>query len=101
MLKATEKALRASIKHWEIDGPTGVVMGGGSCALCNRFTSGDPNPQPCTRTTASGKTSERCPVYKKSGYHNCLDTPYNPFPTHSEVKAEVKFLKSLLPESKP
>lgn len=104
MLKATEKALRASIKHWEVDGPKGVTMDGYNCALCLRFSNvlgKIPSDEyiSCTRVTASGKR-EKCPVYIEAGEPSCSNTPWNFFPGKTQVKAEIKFLKSLLPEKK-
>lgn len=103
MLKATEKALRASIKHWVEDGPKGDSMDGDKCALCLRF--GDlkgynPDYVSCTRVTPSGK-SEECPVYLRTGEASCHSTPWEPQPNPTQVKAEIKFLKSLLPRVTP
>lgn len=94
MLKGTEKALRASIKHWIDDGPKGVDMDEDNCPLCYRFN-GAVN---CVRWGKEGGEIERCPVYLKTDCLGCAKSPFNSRPNARQVKAEIKFLKSLLPE---
>lgn len=92
MKKVTLKALKASIKHWEEDDGH---MEGGNCALCRRFVHVH-NPKAghcCIKSTG-----EKCPVYAKTGKIECEGTPYRCLPTTRQRKAEIKFLKSLLPE---
>ena len=103
MKKATLKALKQSIAHWERlrDGKQQVNENceGNSCALCKRFAS---SIVPCTL----GTKKEKCPVYKKTGLPHCLKTPYrvarvafyySGFELFEAADKEVKFLKSLVP----
>ncbi len=100
MLKATKKATLASIKHWEVDGPKGVMMGNHNCALCHRFLRAE-SKKICVRySPKTSRVIERCPVYKATGKAGCAGTPFEYHPTKAQVKTMVAFLKSLLPENK-
>lgn len=96
MDRATLKALKASIKHWEtnlIDSDKASVAAS-DCALCRRFTCG---------------VCKGCPIYEKTRLKGCLRTPYieamNAKDKHGynspefRVAAlkELRFLESLLP----
>ncbi|KKK47655.1 hypothetical protein LCGC14_3153030 [marine sediment metagenome] len=93
MSKRAEKALRASIKHWEIDvlenGELPIRMG---CKLCNVYY--------CSFT---------CPISKRTGKLYCEKTAYSSYRykhRHSDNTPEmkeqarrmIKFMKSLLPK---
>ena len=105
MNKQTLKALKGSIKKWElIVAGDGVDNGNENCPLCVRFYS---------------RQCAGCPVMEKTGESDCWDTPYMGewwdarekdesmhalFPavanTKSRIKAaraELRVLKSLLP----
>ncbi len=103
MLKATRKALEASIKSWEKH----VAAGGGDedaaeCALCARFREGkNCRPFECRRKNENGRVLEVCPVAKASGKELCYGTPYWRWslnPNLGDAKAELAFLKSLRPK---
>ena len=83
----TLKALKASIAHWEEveEGPWQQV-GPKECALCDLFY---------------GSKCEGCPVAIKAQAPLCRNTPYGPFisnRTSKNARAELDFLRSLLPE---
>lgn len=86
MNKATLKALKASIKHWQTDTPP---MMASDCALCNRFH------YACRKSYSS--TGEYCPIFKQTGKRGCAETPYVFNPTLVTRKKEIEFLQSLLP----
>ena len=123
MKPATLRALNKSIDKWE-KVSTGDLEDRGmrNCALCQRFAVGpqasrrvDWGPdigEPCTT-----KADEQCPVYAKTGQSHCLGSPYEKWfdwhATHGGgdgktfamtkrakqiARAEVKFLKGLLPK---
>lgn len=105
MKAATLKALRESIAHWRRMFNKGFLSEdspeGNECALCKRFTGGS------ERCSLHG---ELCPVFKKSSYPGCRETPYyeaaDAFSSGDEklfkhhAEREFKFLKSLLPQRK-
>lgn len=93
MSKCAEKALRASIKHWEVD----ILRDGGwptriDCELCNIYY--------CSPT---------CPISKKTGRSYCERTAYysyrdihknseNTPAMKKQARRMIKFMKSLLPK---
>lgn len=101
----TLTALKQSIEKWErnavAETPDGFTTGPETCALCGLFW----------RRGCNG-----CPVRAKTGYSSCLASPYvaaagakinwrhEPSDTvrrdaaHTAARAEVAFLRSLLPE---
>ena len=101
----TRTALEASIQHWadnvNAEWPDRASTDGDDCALCDAFY--DDN-------------CEGCPVSAATGEANCRDTPYGDalvslnwwrsHPSRDEAtaewrkaaRAELDFLKSLLPE---
>jgi hypothetical protein len=88
MNKLTLKALKGSIAKWEaIVAGTGKDEGSRNCPLCKRFSD-----LGCT------KRSEQCPVKIKTGYGNCLGTPYYDTLDIKRDERELAFLRSLLPE---
>lgn len=84
----TLEALKGSIRHWEqvatdLTQPTGPM----SCALCHLFY-------------FDGNRCVGCPVFEKTGAPTCRSSPYETFignPTVENAQAELRFLKSLLP----
>ena len=104
MTPVAEKALRASIAHWErnvaAETPDEAGIGSRHCRLCAEYTAGG-----CIG----------CPVSIKTGHMLCAGSPYDTTvialpawrlqPTSMRVEwkaaaqAELDFLKSLLPES--
>lgn len=89
----TLKALRGSIRKWQkiVDG-TGVDKGCRNCPLCALFY----------KNYCVG-----CPVFIKSEMEHCENTPYPLFTAACTAKeeskfarAELNFLKSLLPKGK-
>jgi hypothetical protein len=101
MDERTLTALKASIKHWEqnlveLDANKMTDM---YCALCDMFV-------------LSGEDCNGCPVMEETGEDNCGNTPWadallatRDYQKHNgtytrafhAVKAEVDFLKGLLP----
>jgi hypothetical protein len=91
------KALEESIAKWEsiASGENKEFPSSDNCGLCNAYQ------------TDNEKCFD-CPVYKRTGKHLCLGTPYSlaidkrcEFGIHSKeyldaAKLEVEFLKSLL-----
>lgn len=104
MRQATKKALLASIEHWKQNEQAAsladATIGPQDCALCQRFDNGY-----CERQTET--TTERCPVYAKTGEDCCEQTPYyEAYAAYDDgnlpafrraAKAEREFLESLLP----
>ena len=106
MNATTLKALKASIRKWERNAraktPEEYKTKGSDCALCVLFP-----------MSSCGS----CPVANKTGYSDCVGTPYYDaraaamdwaiFRTeqernaaHAAAREEVAFLKSLLPKGK-
>ena len=99
MNRKTLKALKGSIEKWEdIVAGTGHDDGAENCPLCQLFI----------RNECVG-----CPVFEKTRMRECQGTPYQRWvrylgfaPTwtagtlrqKAAAKAELKFLKSLLPK---
>ena len=87
MDKATLTALKQSIEKWEkrAAGDRSLPLGVDNCPLCQLF-----HPY-CSRG---------CPVAGKTGQSTCNGTPYHTYindRTDKNAKAELEFLKSLLP----
>lgn len=111
MNPATLKALKQSIAHWERMRMMKWEERGCSfprdvpdsehCALCRRFLNATERKS-CTRVT------EDCPVAQKSGKVGCQCTPFSTANSlfwlpgeaawRKGAKAEIDFLKSLLPK---
>lgn len=108
MNQKTLTALWASIKHWEKNAaavyPEGASTRGEDCALCGMFFNQGPDVPDCLG----------CPVAKKTGKMVCDGSPYHDafmalrrwknVPSDETQKqwgqaarAEVRFLRSLLP----
>jgi hypothetical protein len=96
----TLKALKASIKSWE-ERAAGTYTGKDGtpgCALCLLFHSAHNNGNGCAG----------CPVMERTELKYCCDTPVDDYELAERrgrtadmrlaAKAEVAFLKSLLPE---
>jgi len=111
MKAKTLAALKKSIKHWEQNvvakTPEEASIGPDDCALCGLFID---------NLDAAYNSCIGCPVREKTGQELCEGTPYelaaNKYqdwrrastPRSSftrAAKAELKFLKSLLPKEKP
>ena len=103
MAAETLEALRGSIAKWEhiVDG-TGLQLGPDNCPLCLRFN-------PMKNPSALSGCAD-CPVAQKTGRPVCEGTPYDDYSEAEEsddddaeermefhAKAELDFLKSLLP----
>ena len=100
----TLKALKGSIAKWEgVVAGTTQGKGGDNCPLCKIFAADKPLEYQCAG----------CPVFSRSGYRWCHATPYIAFaescnsegmastsPARQAARAELAFLKSLLPEPK-
>lgn len=98
MNKQTLKALKGSIKKWElIVAGEGKDLGAENCPLCQLFIV---------------RGCKGCPVMEKTGYAECKGSPYDEWIKGTKFKngrradtpekkklarAELKFLKSLLP----
>lgn len=120
MKKETLKALKGSIRKWkEIVAGTEEDKAYRDCPLCQRFSG-----EKITCHAPDGK--EACPVVKKVKNDACKDTPYQDWHSHGRdkhrtsnhpeynkkphsvhpdcleclklAKAEIEFLKSLLPK---
>lgn len=101
----TLRALKGSIKKWEnIITGVGVDLGPTNCALCRQFNVYDERQDTVDCTG--------CPVFDHTGQHGCHGTPYDEWSDHDFIrvrddlpeslriaKDELKFLKSLLPNS--
>lgn len=111
MDEMTKKALMDSIAHWDNNvrakTPYEASVSGSKCALCNMF------PASCNR----------CPVMERTGKFGCEDSPYHDARKallvwcrevaygikkdalaaraewRRKARAELAFLKSLLPEN--
>ena len=95
----TLKALKGSIAKWErIVAGTGACHGVDNCPLCELFWD---------------RGCRGCPVVQKSGYRLCIGTPFEGVGRHlsdegfarttsakKAARAELAFLKSLLPKRK-
>ena len=93
MNKATLAALKKSIKKWEflVKNPHADEP---SCALCDRF-------QITKKDRCQRVGGEICPVSKATGRSFCEGSPYYDFHrTKAGARAELTFLKSLLPKRK-
>lgn len=107
MDNATLKALKDSIAKWESNARVGdiddALIGAKECPLCQLYWKKD-----------NGLWCDGCPVKNATGYSSCVDTPYSeayqlfdlaengkaPLSEfHKAARAEVDFLKSLLPEA--
>lgn len=98
MSKRAEKALRKSIKHWEIDMlRDGKYPSGDDCVLCQEYF---------TNPTSINAMCSNCPleIAKKGGcvpIHTKYSYAYNHNNT-TEMKKQarrmIKFMKSLLPK---
>lgn len=96
-------ALHGSIAKWEaIVAGTGIDLGAINCPLCRLFL----NRLHIPHLGCSG-----CPVMERTGKSYCEDTPYEEYVAGSEeaidpehrlpaARAELAFLRSLLPEGK-
>ena len=108
MNKATLASLQESIAHWErlAAGTQGSdeTPDSVSCSLCYRFNQDCETP---------GPNPEKCPVYLRTGRHDCLGSPWQDasrtwrfgpdlFPRHLTFRdaaiKELEFLRSLLPK---
>lgn len=101
MSKRAEKALRASIRHWEKNAAAtsflAVTTGPSYCALCNLYNVSDDAERDC----------RACPVQKATGELYCRKTPYakvryarkagNLVAFKAAAQEEVEFLRGLLP----
>jgi hypothetical protein len=102
----TLEALRGSIRKWEaIVAGTGIDAGADNCDLCGQFN---------TFYLQGGKcTCFGCPVQTATGKHGCRGSPYEEYEDISSddlddadldeklkalARAELDFLKSLLPQ---
>ena len=112
MNASTLKALKGSIEKWEkICEGTREDQGMANCPLCAAFAD--------CRSTAT--RCFKCPVFLKTGHSGCQSTPYMKWNRHQEevhdceqnmwlredcpgcskfARAELKFLRSLLPKVK-
>lgn len=100
MTKEAEKALKASIKHWEIDVlGEGMAPSGRNCALCNLFGGVD----------CEDDEGEKCPIARHTSAVGCSYTPYNDYirvydydsntpEMKKHAKAMIKFMERLLPK---
>lgn len=107
--KTKVAAIRASIKKWEVirdyldeNGPSLWVenYGGGTCALCELYFDESMESE---FNEEESKPCLKCPVYKRTGEHQCMGTPFYLFHelegtpgAPQAAQQEVDFLKSLL-----
>lgn len=88
----TLKALNGSIEKWQnIVAKTDRDLGVKNCPLCQLFYVGRSQKDECNG----------CPVAESTGKTGCEGSPYMQHcitPTIQCAKAELKFLKSLLPK---
>lgn len=91
------EALKESVKKWEfiaalpIKNGQGPCAPGDSCALCKMYVRGQ------------SRSCNGCPVMLATGRPDCAGTPYPEYTKRHDkaaARAEVKFLKSLLPKRK-
>jgi len=108
----TLKALKESIQKWEeIIAGRGIDEQGKNCPLCSLFWNDKSKMKHCLL----------CPIFLNTGKKYCWDTPYSDWADHQDqyhhmqefnkyiicptcrrlAKAELVFLKSLLPKGKP
>lgn len=104
--------LEASIEKWELivfllrKGIEEVHDGGaGSCALCDKYLvypSTEDHPDKIRRHA----TCDGCPVQERTGFHACVNTPYDEYTDHDDLQPqdaldaavnELIFLRSLRP----
>ena len=108
MNKKTETALNGSIRKWEriVTSPRSFDKGTDNCPLCHSFLNFD---------------CEGCPVQEKTGAYGCVGSPYIEWAEHHGkihysgmslhrytgcvkclelAKAELAFLRSLLPKKR-
>jgi len=111
MKAATLKALKGSIRKWElIVAGTVVDEGGANCPLCVEFA----------HTRGGHKFCSGCPVFAYTGKPGCVDSPWELWATADKPRPgsilginrkpikklvslaqdELDFLKSLLPSAK-
>lgn len=104
MNETTLKALRGSIRKWEaIVAGTREDHGWADCPLCALF-----HPHFNEANSYRGNTCAGCPVMARTGLRYCMDTPYWHYVDATDdeeamaeaAKAELDFLKSLLPTAK-
>jgi len=96
MDEKTLTALNASIEKWEkrAGGDHSESPGLRSCPLCKVFHED---------YREGGKSCDGCPVFERTGYRYCENTPYTAYyfqRTNANAQAEVDFLRSLLPPEK-
>ena len=94
MDERTLTALKESIVKWEkrAAGDRSAGHGAGSCPLCKLFHG--------EYRTDNMSSCSGCPVYNKTGMTYCHETPYEAYcrdRSNESAKAELDFLKSLLP----
>ena len=90
----TAIALEQSITHWEeiVKSPVGANIGPESCALCLKFNS---LAFIHLRTEEDQKPCVGCPVYEKTGYSFCTDTPYEAFELSADCEDDEEVLRKL------
>ena len=107
------KALKESIEKWKrltnIETMNDINIGPENCALCSLY-------HIYPHEDYEDKSCISCPVYEKTGYGYCADTPYENVQAildewsddswdnyrkqfQQAANDEMEFLKSLLPES--
>lgn len=93
MDEKTLTALKGSIAKWEaIVAKTGDDKGAKNCPLCQLFN---------TENHGENECCIGCPVHAHTGKRWCNGTPYRGHPTPESSRAELDFLKSLLPANPP
>ncbi len=81
MNKETLKALRRSIRKWEkLAEGKGADKGMDNCPLCKMFPS-----------------CQECPVFEKTGYRDCVETPYISWGVHHVKKHRGGLITNLVP----
>jgi len=96
MNKKTLIALNASIEKWEkrANGDHSQSPGMHNCPLCRLFHENFKDEED------DKESCQGCPVYERTGYSYCEETPYTAYyfhRTNANAHAELDFLKSLLP----
>ena len=100
----TLKALKGSIAKWQaVVAGKGADEGGNNCPLCQMFFVGVPISERCIG----------CPVAKRAKTIGCYKTPWQEWAAHQDetgyartqkqkrlARAELRFLKSLLPRKR-